>query len=132
LSALASIPATVAATLLYMALVFGERNWSALRLGFVFSIPLAIRGLPLALIAGLILWFVRRRSTRASFVLVALLTSALAGCVLGFWITEHSPHVSSPIAAALLAFTWAVVAAATSVVATRERSIAGPDEPRQT
>jgi hypothetical protein len=132
MSALVSIPATVAATLLYIALVLEERNLSALRLGLFLSVSFAIRGLPLALIEGLILCFVRRRFTRASFVLVAMLTSALAGYLLGFFTTKHSPHVSSPIAAGLLASTWTVVATVTALVATRERSTADPGEPPPT
>jgi len=124
LSALASMLATVAATLLYIALIFHERSLSALLSGFFFGISLGIRGLLLAAIAGVFLFFVRNRSTGLLFVLVAILTSALAGALLGFWSTRNSPHINSSIAAGLLASTWAMVATAAALWAARDRFVA--------
>ena len=123
-SALVSIPATVAATVLYIALILHERSSSAFVSGFFFGIGLSIRGLLPAAIAGVFLFFARDRWARPMFVLIAMLTSGLAGALFGILITRHSPHINSWIAAGLLGSTWALVATATALCATRDRFVA--------
>jgi hypothetical protein len=121
-SALASIPATIAAVVLYMVVVFHERP--ALYLlpdALFFGYMPAFYGAVVAAITGALLGVLRAKMNRVQFVLLAIGIAMILGCVLGFWLVGDSPHISRKIVAGLLAVTWSTMAAAVTLISERKR-----------
>ena len=122
ISALASVPATMAAVALYMVLVFHERPAQLLLPDiFFFGYAPAMRGALFAACAGALLSLLRTAVGRWLFVLLATGLAAIAGCLLGVWVVGDSPHISSRIAASLLGVTWSIMAVIVASVAVRKR-----------
>jgi hypothetical protein len=112
MSALVSVPATMAAVALYMVVVFHERPSQILLPDVVFfGFAPSIRGALLAAVAGALLGVLRTYTTRWQFVFLAVAVAAIAGSLLGLWVVGDSPHISSQKAATLLGLTWSCSAA---------------------
>ena len=114
---LVSAAATLAATVLYFILVFGE--WPDPFGAVYIAIAPTMRGVLLAIPAAVAFTFLRGRVNRLVFVVLVTATAALIGALIGVWFVGNSPHISARIAAALLALTWAIAAAIPAAVAVR-------------
>jgi hypothetical protein len=116
-SALISIPATLAAVFFYMVIVFHERpTLNLLSAASVWSVAPATRGFFLAAMAGALLCILRMHVRRTQFLLVAVLSAAALGYLLGCWVAGNSPHISSLMASSLFAITWAIAAFAAALI----------------
>jgi hypothetical protein len=112
----ASFGATILATALYLMLIGEGVHLSA---SFLFGLGPALKGTLLAAPAALALSFARPHLSRTTFIVTASATAGVLGGLLGFWVAGRAPHVSAPIAAALLASTWAIAAFILSTFAGR-------------
>jgi len=105
--------ASIVASLLAVS-VYGAIEWRDSLFAFdtsavlLFGLPVAIRGLILAIPTAFVLFLLRTRLSKLSFVALATVASALVGLVLGLLLNVNSDHISPAAVVGALACTWGV------------------------
>jgi hypothetical protein len=118
----ASLPATLAAVWLYLAILVREPfAWSQVHGVLAFGVFPSIYGAVLAIVPAVVLALLRQHLKQLPFIGVAALAAVGGAISLGLLVTRNSPHVSALYACALLAITWCATAV---VLASRSRPVA--------
>jgi hypothetical protein len=107
-AAVASIPASFAAVILYVLVALHEV--AGFKMLWVFALVPAIRGIPLAAVIGMLVARLPRSVPRLRFAILVGGIAAVGGALLAYWMTLKSPHVSAFVACLCFAVTWSVAA----------------------
>jgi hypothetical protein len=119
-SASAAVAATLVATWLYLLIVPGERDGSAVGTVLSFSVSWVVPAAVLGAAVGAVLLVLRSRTQDRTFIVLATLMAAAAGGALAVVATRNSVHVSTFAAVRLEVVTWSIVALVVSAWSARQ------------